>query len=79
MSESLTRKGKDLFQENGFLTEEGKAFLLPLHRELVRIMVSYEVQTMTQQELQMLQANVSKLAADLFSEAQIDKNYRGSR
>ncbi len=56
-----------VFKENGFLTEEGKKVLQPLHDGLMEVIRSPEVQEMTVQELQVLQANLAKLIGDAMS------------
>ncbi len=56
-----------MFKENGFLSEDGKRVLDPLYDGLLAVMRSPEVQAMTVQELQVLQANLAKLIGDVMS------------
>lgn len=63
-----------MFKENGFLSEEGKKVLQPLHDGLMEVMSSPEVRAMSVQELQVLQANLAKLVGDATSEAMYVKN-----
>lgn len=58
-----------MFKENGFLSEEGKKVLQPLHDGLTEVMASVEVRNMSVQELQVLQANLAKLVGDAVSGA----------
>lgn len=58
-----------MFKENGFLSEEGKKVLQPLHDGLTEVMTSVEVHNMSVQELQVLQANLAKLVGDAVSGA----------
>ena len=59
----------NMFKENGFLSEEGKKVLQPLHDGLMEVMRSVEVSSMSVQELQVLQANLAKLIGDAVSGA----------
>ncbi len=63
-----------MFKENGFLTEEGKKVLQPLHDALMEVMSSVEVRNMSVQELQVLQANLAKAVGDTTSAAIQSKN-----
>lgn len=63
-----------MFKENGFLSEEGKKVMQPLHDGLMEVMSSVEVQSMSVQELQVLQANLAKLVGDAVSGAIYVKN-----
>lgn len=56
-----------MFKDNGFLSEEGKKVLQPLHDGLLEVIASPEVRAMTVQELQVLQANLAKLIGDTMS------------
>lgn len=56
-----------LFKDNGFMSEEGKKVLQPLHDGLYEVIRSPEVQAMSVQELQVLQANLAKLIGDVMS------------
>ena len=58
-----------MFKENGFLSEEGKKVLQPLHDGLMEVMRSVEVSSMSVQELQVLQSNLAKLIGDTVSGA----------
>ncbi len=58
-----------MFQENGFLTEEGKKVLQPVRNGLMEVLSSPEVVAMSVQELQVLQANLAKLIGDTMSTA----------
>lgn len=58
-----------LFKENGFLSEEGKRALQPLHDAFMEVMSSPEVRAMSTQQLQMLQSNLAKLVGDTVSDA----------
>jgi len=58
-----------LFNENSFLSEEGKKVLQPLHDGLMEVMSSPEVRAMSVQELRVLQANLAKLIGDTMSGA----------
>lgn len=64
----------NMFKENGFLSEEGKKVMQPLHDGLMEVMSSVEVQSMSVQELQVLQANLAKLVGDAVSGAIYVKN-----
>lgn len=57
-----------MFKDNGFLSEEGKKVLQPLHDGLMEVRSSIEVRQMTVQELQVLQANLAKLIGDFISD-----------
>ncbi len=63
-----------MFKENGFLSEDGKKVLQPLHDGLMEVMSSPEVREMSVQELQVLQANLAKLLGDVMSGAIFVKN-----
>jgi len=58
-----------MFKENGWLSEEGKKVLQPLHDGLMEVMSSPEVRNMSVQELRTLQANLAKLVGDTMSGA----------
>lgn len=64
----------NMFKENGFLSEEGKKVLQPLHDGLTEVMTSPEVRNLSVQELQVLQANLAKLIGDAVSGAIFAKN-----
>ena len=64
----------NMFKENGFLSEEGKRVLQPLHDGLTEVMTSVEVRSLSVQELQVLQANLAKLIGDAVSGAIFVKN-----
>lgn len=66
-----------MFKENGWLTEEGKKVLQPLHDGLMEVMSSPEVRAMSVQELQVLQANLAKLIGDTTSGAIFVRNKQG--
>jgi hypothetical protein len=63
-----------VFKDNGFLSEEGKKVLQPLHDGLTEVMTSVEVRNMSVQELQTLQANLAKLVGDAVSGAIFVRN-----
>lgn len=65
-----------MFQENGFLSEEGKKVLQPLHDGLMEVRSSIEVRNMTVQELQVLQANLAKLVGDFISNEIYVRNHQ---
>jgi len=64
-----------MFKENGFLTEEGKRVLQPLHDGLMEVIRAPEVQSMSVQELRVLQANLAKLIGDTMFGAIYAKNH----
>lgn len=59
----------NMFKENGFLTEEGQKVLQPVYDGFLQMMLSQEVQSLSVQELHVLQANLAKLVGDTISEA----------
>ena len=63
-----------MFKDNGFLSEEGKKVLQPLHDGLMEVMSSPEIRNMSVQELQVLQANLAKLIGDTMSGAIFVRN-----
>lgn len=67
----------NMFKENGFLSEEGKKVLQPLHDGLMEVMSSPEIREMSVQELQVLQANLAKLVGDAVSGAIFVRNKQG--
>lgn len=61
-----------MFTDNGFLSEEGKKVLQPLHDGLMEVIRAPEVQAMSVQELRTLQANLAKLIGEaMFGEISI--------
>lgn len=58
-----------MFKENGFLSDEGKAVLQPLHDALMEVMASPDIRGMSAQELLTLQGNLAKLIGDVLSGA----------
>lgn len=66
-----------MFKENGFISEEGKKVLQPLHDGLLEVISSPEVRAMTVQELQVLQANLAKLIGDTMSGQIFARNKQG--
>jgi hypothetical protein len=68
-----------MFKENGFLSEEGKKVLQPLHDGLTEVMSSVEVRNLSLQELQTLQANLAKLVGDAVSDKIYVTNYQGTK
>jgi hypothetical protein len=63
-----------MFKENGFLSEEGNKVLHSFHYALNETMFCKEVQAMSAQELQVLQANLASLIGNAFSNAIRDRN-----
>lgn len=57
------------FKETGYLSEEGKIVVQPLHDGLMAVMTCVDVQNMSVQELRVLQANLAKLIGDVVSDA----------
>lgn len=56
------------FQENGFLSEEGKRALIEVRDELENVLGQDEVREMSVQELQTLQCNLMKMVGDAMSQ-----------
>lgn len=63
-----------MFKENGFLSEEGNKVLHSFHYGINETMSCKEVQAMSVQELQTLQANLASLLSNAFSNAIRDRN-----
>lgn len=57
-----------MFRDNGFLTEEGKKVLQPLHDGLMEVISSKDVRDMSVAELRTLGANLAKAVGDTISE-----------
>ena len=55
------------FKENGFLSDDGKEALKDFQRALDEILISDEVEEMSQGELQTLQSNMAKMVGDTVS------------
>jgi len=64
----------DMFKGNGFLTEEGKNVLQPLHDGLIEVMTSAEIRNLSVQELRILQANLASLVGNAVSQAIFSKS-----
>jgi hypothetical protein len=58
---------KDLFKENGSLTEEGERFIIDFQYGLSQIMESDEVQEMSDDQLRTLQSNLMKMIGRVFT------------
>lgn len=67
-----------MFKENGWLTEEGKKVLQPLHDALMDVRSSKEVRELTVQELYILQANLAKLVGDFVSGEIFIRNHQNA-
>jgi hypothetical protein len=63
-----------MFKENGFLTEEGDKVLHSFHYGVNEAMSCKEVQAMSVQELQVLQANLASLVGNAISKAIHERN-----
>lgn len=57
-----------MFRDNGFLSEEGKQVLQPLHDGLMEVISSKDVRDMSVAELRTLGANLAKAVGDVISE-----------
>lgn len=68
-----------MFKENGFLSEEGKKVLQPLHDELTELFSNPEVRNMSVSELRVLGANLAKAVGDLTSEAILARNQMSAK
>jgi hypothetical protein len=66
-----------MFTDNGFISEEGKKVLQPLHDGLMEVVRAPEVQAMSVQELRTLQANLAKLIGEVMSGEIFIRNKQG--
>jgi hypothetical protein len=63
-----------MFKENGFLSEEGNKVLHSFYYGLNETIFCKEVQAMSVQELQVLQANLASLVGNAISKAIQNRN-----
>jgi hypothetical protein len=68
-----------MFKDNGFLSEEGKKVLQPLHDELMELFSNPEVRNMSVSELRVLGANLAKAVGDLTSGAILARNQMAAK
>jgi hypothetical protein len=59
---------KDLFKENGFLSEYGKEMVAPIQNRLENLLTSIEVRYLSETELRALGGVISKLVGDTIAD-----------